>query len=107
MVVAVAVVLVVQVAVNQVIDVVPVRNRFVTAAGAVNVVAGVGFASVTLGAIGGIGAGNFKSVLVYVVTVDVVHVTVVKVVNVIAVLDGGVTAIRTVGVFVIIVLVTF
>ena len=104
-VVAVLAVRVVQVAVDEVVDVVAVGNRLVTAAGAVDVGGVVTAAAVIRGAVGGVRRVDVEAVLVDVVLVRVVQVAVVEVVHVVAVLHRDVTAVRAVGVVVILVLV--
>ena len=101
MVVAVAVVLVVQVTIYQVVNVVAVGYSFVAAARTVNVAGIVTGAFVAVGASSGIGVVNFKSVLVNVVAVYVMHVAVMQVIHVIAVLYGSVAAVGAVLVVVI------
>ena len=102
-VVAVAVVLVVQVAVDQVVDMIAVGNGFVTAIGTVNMAGIVTGTLVTVAAISGIVSVYIQSVLIDMVAVQVMQVTIVQVVNMIAMLDSGVTAIGAVCVIVIIV----
>ena len=96
-VVAVVAVLVVQAAVDDVVDMVTVRHGFVAAACAVDVAAagGDGVAAV------GVGIVYFEDVLVVVAVVFVVQVAVVQVVDVIAVADGGVAAARAVDMVVV------
>ena len=95
-VVAVVAVGVVQVAIDQVIDVVAVRHRFVAAAGAVAVALGV-LAAVVAGRAGrGVGAPDRQGVLLDRAAVLVVQVAVVQVVGVAVVLDGRVAAVRPV-----------
>jgi hypothetical protein len=94
MVVAVAVVGVVEVAVDEVVGVVAVWDGFVAAVGSVNVIeaGGVG------GAGGGIVGGDGDSGLVDVVAVWRVEVAVVQVGNLFADADGGVAATFSVNV---------
>jgi hypothetical protein len=97
-VVAVVAVRVVQVAVDEVVDVVAVGDRFVAAAGAVHVAGLV--AAAARGA--GVQPSGFlvgvtsRLVLVDVVTVRVMQVAVVQVVDVVAVPDRGVAAVGAV-----------
>lgn len=90
-----------QVTINQVIDVITVRNRFVTATGTVNV---TGIVAGTL--VGGsasvrIRVGHFQHVLFDLsVFADMVQMTIVQIVDVVAVLDAGVFAIGAVLVIV-------
>lgn len=86
-VVAVACVGVVQVPVDQVVDVVSVRDLFVAAVGSVNVVGRVCATRVIWRASGRVGSTFFERVLVYVVAVHVVEVPFVQVVHVPVVRD--------------------
>lgn len=99
MVVAVVAVGVVKAAIDNVVDVVAVRHRFVSAAGAVDVavlVLGVAAAAV------GVGLTNRNRVFFHsAVFILMVKVAVVNVIDVVAVLDAGVAAARTVLVLVI------
>ena len=96
MVVAVVAVRVVQVAIDEVVNVVAMRHRFMTAAGAVNV-PGFVAAAVVVGRAGvRVGGADGDAVFIDVVAVRVVQVAVVQVVNVAVVLDGGVAAARAV-----------
>ena len=83
-VVAVVAVGVMQVAVDEVVDMVSVGDRFVTT--------GVGAALVCGGAVGWVGGADFERVLIDVVVVDVMEVAVVEVVDVARMLDCGVSA---------------
>ena len=85
-------VLVVQASVDQVVDVVAVRNRFVSAAGAVHVTRFVIGAAVLGIAAVGVAVGDLDHVLVNVISMRVVKVPVVQVVDVVAVLDGDMAA---------------
>ncbi len=91
MVVAVVAVWVVEVVVDQVVDVVAVRHRFVPASGPV-LVAGVVLGLVVSGAFGGIGVADHDRVLVDPAVVGVVQVSVVEIVHMPVVTDGGVAA---------------
>jgi hypothetical protein len=86
--VAVGAVRVVQVAVHQIVGVMTVRNRFVSASRAVAVTAIVALALVRRRALLWIGSIDADAALIYVIAVDVMHVTIVQVIVVIAVLDG-------------------
>ena len=97
MIVAVLVVRVVQVSVDQVVGVVAVRHRFVAAVGTVLVILRV-FRGVARRAIRGVLGIDRDLVLVLVVAVRMVQVAVVKVVGVACMLDGGVTAVGSVNV---------
>lgn len=90
--VAVALARVVQVAVDEIVHVVAVRDGLVSAAGAVDVAGFVSVAGVVGRAPGGVGVAHLDAVLVHVVFVREVQMAVVEVVHVIAVLDRGVTA---------------
>lgn len=92
MVVAVAVVGVVQMTVDQVVDVVTVRDGFVPAAFTVPVARRVGPAGVVGRAVGRVAAADAQAVLVHVVRVRMVEVPVVQVVDVAVVPKGEVAA---------------
>ena len=95
-VVAVVAVRVVQVPIDEVIDVVAMWHRFVTAAGAMDVSCFVA-AAVVVGRAGvRVGGADSDAVFIDVAAVRVVQVAVVQVVNVAVVLDGGVAAARAV-----------
>jgi hypothetical protein len=98
--VAVALVRVVEVAVDEEVDMVAVRNHLVPAPGTVLVGRVVAGAVVIGGAIGGVHTANLNRVLVDMVAVGVVQVAVVQVVDVARVHDGGVSALRPVSVVV-------
>lgn len=96
--VAVALVRVVQVARDEVVDVVAVGDWLVAAALAVDVAVAMSLAGVAGAAVRGVRGVDGEAVLVDVVTVDVVQVAVVQVVGVALVRDGGVAAAGPVGV---------
>ena len=96
MVVAVVTVRMVQMAIDEVIDVVAMRHGFVAAAGAVDV-SGFVAAAVVVGRAGvRVGGADGDAVFIDVVAVRVVQVAVVQVINVAFVFDGGVAAVRAV-----------
>ena len=95
-VIAVAVMLMVQVAVDQVIYMVTVGDGGMAAAIAVDVIAVVIGAIMTAGALSGIVGIDVEAVLVDMVVVNVMQVPIVKVIDVVAVNDGLVSAILTV-----------
>jgi len=101
MVVAVVTVRMVQMAIDEVIDVVAMRHRFVAAAVAVHVAGFVAVAVMVGGADVRVGGADGDGVFIDVVAVRVVQVAVVQVINVAFVLDGGVAAACAVLVFVI------
>ena len=101
MVVAVVAVRVVQVAIDEVVDVVAMRHRFVAAAGAVHVSRFVAAAVVFRRAGVRVGGTDGDDVFVNVVAMRVMQVAVVQVINVAFVLDGGVAAVRAVLVVVV------
>lgn len=103
MVVAVVTVRVMQVPVDEVVDVIAVRNRGMPAAGRVNVVTRVAGTLVVGRAVAGVRTTDRDLALVDVVAVHVVQVTVVQVVNVACVLDGWMSAVRAVDVVVVVV----
>jgi hypothetical protein len=99
-VVAVAVVDVVQVALDEVIRVIAMRHGRVSTARAVDMVGGVSGAAVVRRALGGVGRIDGDRVLVDVIAVDVVQVPVVEIVDVTRVLDRGMPAVGAVNVVV-------
>jgi hypothetical protein len=95
-VVAVILAWMVQVAVDQIIDVIAVRDRFVAAPGAMSM-AFVVFAAVVFGsAFGGIGAAHFELVLFDAGADDVMQMPIVQIVDVAVVPNRRVPAIRSV-----------
>ena len=101
MVVAVVAVRMMQMAIDEVIDVVAMRHRFVAAARAMHVAGFVAVAVMVGGADVRVGGADGDGVFIDVVAVRVVQVAAVQVINVAFVCDGGVTAIRAVLVFVV------
>lgn len=99
MVIAVAAVRMVQTAVYDVIDVVAVRNSFMTATFAVNVAA----AAVNGVATVGVGGVDVQTVFVVVTVVFVVQMAVVQIVGMVVVAYCGVSAVCTVNVVVVLV----
>jgi len=83
---------VVQVAVDEVIDVITVRHRFVTATGAVDVSGFVAAAGVLRRADIRVGGGHLKNVIVHMVPVGMVQMAVVQVIHMAVVDNGGVAA---------------
>jgi hypothetical protein len=96
-VIAVIAVRMMQMAVDQIVDVIAVRHRFVTAAGAMLVVRRVCAALVRVTAFRVLGV-DFDPVFVDVVAVRVVKVTIVQIVLMLAVLHGDMAAARAVPV---------
>ena len=92
----------VQVTVDEVVDVIPVRDRLVSAVRTVDVVVAVG-AAVVGRATRGMRGVDLERVLFHAGIARVVEVTVVDVVDVIPVLDRGVTAAGAVNVVVVVV----
>jgi len=93
---------VVEVTVNQIVDVVTVRNHFVAAIWTVNMARVMTAALMVWRARVRVGGGDVKRVLFDLpIGADVMHVAIVQVVNVIAVLNARVFAIRAVLVVVI------
>ena len=101
MVVAVPGVRVMQVPCDEVVDVIAVRDRLVTATSAVDVARGVTGAAVRRRAGRRIGGANLEDALVDVPIVTVVEVAIVEVVDVVAMADGEVAAVCAVDVIVI------
>lgn len=102
-----AVVLVVQMTIHQIVDVVAVGNGFVTAARSMNVTRVVGRAFMTVCAIGCVIGVYIQGMFVYVIAVDMMQVTVMQKIDVVAVLDGGVTTAGAVLMVVIFVFLAF
>ena len=96
MVVAVAVVGMVEVAVDEVVDVIPMRHRRVAAAGAMHMTWRMPGTPVRRGAVSGVVLVHIDDMLVDVILVGVVEVAVVEVVDVIVVLDRQMSAVRSV-----------
>jgi hypothetical protein len=95
-VVAVVAVRVVEVAVDEIVDMVAMRDAFVAAAGPVLVAGIVARAFVAGRAGGGIGLGDVNAVLVDMVAVRMMQMAVVQIVDVVAVLHSRVAAVRPV-----------
>ena len=100
-VVAVPGVRVMQVPGDEVVDVIAMRDRFVTATRAVDMALGVTSAAVRRRAGGRIGRADLEDALVDVPIVAVVEVAIVEVVDVVAMTDGEVAAVGAVDVIVI------
>ncbi len=95
-VVAVAVVLMMQVALDEVVHVIAVRDRLVTAVRSMHVLRIVIAAGVTAGTRIGVGRAHFERVLINVPLVQVMKMSVMQEVGVAVVPDLGVTAVGTV-----------
>ncbi len=106
-VVAVVAVGMMQATLNQVVDVVPVGNRFVTAVGAVDMSRFVACQVLSRSASIGIPVTDLEAMLVHVISVGMMEMPIVQVVNVVLMLDRGVTAAGAVGVVVTFVNVAF
>ena len=91
-------------AVYEIVDVVAMRDGFMSASGAVLVAGLVGIAGVVRRAVRGVDRIDFEAVLVHMVRMRVMEVAVVKVIHVIFVTYGGVAAPVSVGVCVVLVL---
>lgn len=100
MVVAVVLVWMVQMTLDQVVGVLAMRDRLVAAAGAVRVLRLVPAAVVLRRAVRRIRVADLDRVLVHVIAMRVVQMPVVQIVDVPVVHDGGMAAIRTVLVIV-------
>jgi len=98
MVVAMSVMGIVEMAVDQIVDVVSVGDLLVSAAGAVNVYGVVAFAGVTGCTVGRVDGGNFDDAFIVMAVVGGVKMAVVEVIRVSVVMDGDVAAIRAVNV---------
>ncbi|GMU57229.1 MAG: hypothetical protein AMXMBFR33_63750 [Candidatus Xenobia bacterium] len=97
MVVTMAIVLMMQVAVHQVVHVIAMRHCFVTAARAVHMARLVGAAGMSVGAAGRVDVIHFQNVLGNLsVLTAVVEVTIVQIVNVVSMLNCRMAAAATV-----------
>lgn len=105
MIVAVVTVRVVQMAVDQIIDVVTVGHGLVPAVGTMNMADGMAAAVMRRRAGGGIRAVHFQNVFIDVIAVNVVQVAIVQVIGMAVVPNGRMPAIGTVLVGVVLVLV--
>lgn len=94
--VAVALMGMVEVAVDEIVNVISVRNRFMPAIRSVSVAALMTCAAVIRSAVAGVAVIDVKLVLVVVIIVGVVKVAVVEVVDVVLVLDSRVPAVGAV-----------
>ncbi len=92
MIVAVAIVRVVEMAIDQIVGVIAMRHGGMAAAGTVDVTGGVAGAAMVRRALGRVGRVDRDRVLVDVIAVEVVQVAVVQVVDVASVLDRDVAA---------------
>lgn len=93
MIVAVAVMDMVQAAIDQIVDMVAVGYGFMAAVRAVNMIGCVAGA-LAMGALIGIDGADFDDVFVHVIAMHVVQVAVMEIVDVPVMLDGGVAAMR-------------
>nr|WP_162657703.1 hypothetical protein [Tuwongella immobilis] len=94
MVVAMVAVRVVQVTIDEVIDMVAMRHRRVTAIGAVNVIFSMAGAGMRGRATCGIGCRHRQGVLFHAAGGHVVQVAIVEIIHMAFVLDANVTAVR-------------
>jgi hypothetical protein len=85
-------------AIHQVVYVISMRHTLMTASCSVNVVGLMSAAIMLRRAFVGVVFSHANRMIVYVVTVNVVHVSIMKIIRVAVMLNSGVTAIRTVGV---------
>lgn len=99
--VAMPVVGMVKVAIDQVIDVVAVRHGLVSAPRTVDMVVRMRVADVTGRALGGVVCVDLQDVLVHMVFVGMVEVTVMEIVDVTAVADGHMAAALSVSMIVV------
>lgn len=102
MIITVVTMRVVQVAVDQIIDVIAVRHRLMAAAGAMHMVGRMGPARVGGGTSSRIDLADFHHVLLHrAVSANVMQVIIVQIVDVVTMLDPGVLTIGTVLVIVV------
>lgn len=100
MVVAVAIVRMVKMAIDEVVDMIAMRNRFVSAVGAMDVGAVVSTALMVRGADRRIRWREGDDMLIDMAVVEMMKMTIVKIIDVILVFDGSMTATGFVLVFV-------
>ncbi len=93
-----------QVAVDEVADVIAMRDRFVSAAGTMHMAGFVSGAFVGRRTADGIDVGYFDNVFVDVSVMHVMQVAIMQVIDVVAMTHRGVAAARTVGMVVIVML---
>ena len=89
---------VVQVAVDQIVDMIPMRHRFMTAARAMNVTGPVAFAGMARGAGRRIRRVHGHRMLIHMITMRVIQMAVMQVIDMITVMDSRVTASGAMGV---------
>jgi hypothetical protein len=82
----------VQVAVDEIVDVIPMRHRFMAAPRSVNVARLV--AAAARRALVRIFGAHFEPVLVYMIAVRMMQMPVMQIINMIVVLDGSMSAVR-------------
>jgi hypothetical protein len=87
---------VMEMTVHQVVDMVAMRNSFVTALGTVLMLGVMAVAFVAVSTLGGILCGDLQAMLVHVAFMQRVQVTIVKIIDVVVVLDRGVSAVLAV-----------
>jgi hypothetical protein len=92
MVIAMVAMRVMQVAVDEIIDVIPVRHGGMAAAWAMNVAGRMRAATVIRRAGRGVRPRHFQDVLLHLAAVGIMQVAVVEIVHVVSVLNGGVPA---------------
>jgi hypothetical protein len=96
-VVAVTIVRVVEMALDQVVGVIAMRHRRMAAVDAVDVTGGMAGAAMVRRALGRVGRVDRDRVLIDVIAVDVMQVPIVQIVDVAGVLDRGMAAVGTVN----------
>ena len=97
-VITMAVMGVMEVTIHEIVHVISVGYRFMTASRAVNMVSVMAIALMIGGAVGRIGFGYFYPVFVDVIAMGVMEMSIVKVIRVIIMLDGCMPAVRAVHV---------
>lgn len=101
MVIAVSIVGIVQMAINEVACVVTMGNRFMATARSMDVVSIMTSAIMTLGTGIGVHISDLDDMLIHVIPMGMVKVPIVEVVDVVNVLDSGVATVWTMGMIVI------
>jgi hypothetical protein len=86
-----------QVAINQIVHMVPMRHRLVAASGPMHVTRAVTGAAMLRSALAGIGRGDLDDMFIDVVAMDMMEMPVMQIVNMAVMMDGRMTAIRAVN----------
>lgn len=83
---------VMQVPIDEVVDMIPMRDRLMPTAGTMNVALLMASAAVIRRAGGGVLFCHLELVFIHMVTMDVMEMAVVEIIHMVTMLDGGVAA---------------